>query len=131
MDLISLPADLKQNIFYMVYFIVKHNFLAIIFAVLAILSAILAILRPSRSGILMFLGFLILLLSFEYIKHIKEPLRDQTIGSLITIQPHNKVTRIVNFALNKAIPLLLPLTGITLILISIFSLWQNKKNKKK
>lgn len=130
MELISLPDDLKQNIFYMVYFIVKHNFLAIIFAALAILSAILAIVRPSRSAVFMLLGSLLLFLSFEYFKHIKDPLRDQTIGSLITIQPHNKVTRIVNFTLNKAIPIFLPLTGTTLVLISILSLFKNKKSDK-
>lgn len=131
MELINLPPDLKQNIFYMIYFIVRHNFLAILFAGAALFSLVLAIIRPSRGAIFMFLGFLLLLFSYEYIKHIKDPLREQTINSLVTIQPHNKVTRIVNFTLNKGLPLFLPGLGIMLVAFAFLSLTRSRLKTKR
>lgn len=130
MELIILPPDLKQNIFYMIYFIVKHNFFAILFAVAAIVSIGAAIIKPSRGAILMFVGFILLLFSYEYIKHIKDPLREQTINSLVTIQPHNKVTRIVNFALNKGLPLFLPGLGVFMVILATLFWFHDKKAKK-
>lgn len=110
-----MPADLKQNIFYAVLFIFMHNFAAIFYGIGIALSALLLFIRPSRWGILLLFGFIILLFGFEYNKHIVEPLKEQTLNSLITIQEHNKVRRSVNIVLVKVLPRGLPLLGWMLV----------------
>ncbi len=115
----SIPPDLKQNLFYTVFFIFLHNFLAIFFSSGVLVSIILLLVRPSRWSTLLLLGFIILLFGFEYNKHIVEPLKEQTLNSLITIQEHNKVRRIVNLVLVKALPRLLPLLGGFLVFLGI------------
>ncbi|OGK27626.1 hypothetical protein A3C28_04745 [Candidatus Roizmanbacteria bacterium RIFCSPHIGHO2_02_FULL_39_9] len=128
-----MPADLKQNIFYTVLFIFMHNFAAIFYGIGIALSALLLFMRPSRWGILLLFGFIILLFGFEYNKHIVEPLKDQTLNSLITVQEHNKVRRAVNLVLVKGLPRGLPLLGWTLVTggvgLYIFSR-TNKKSRK-
>ncbi len=106
-----ITPDLKQNIFYTVYFTVSHNVSAFFYLSGIIVSLILALIKPTRKSIFLLLGFIILLFSFEYNKHIVVGLREQTLNALITIQEHNKVRRIINFITLKALPILLPLGG--------------------
>ena len=124
-----MPADLKQNIFYTVLFIFLHNFVAVFFLLGVIFSALLLIIRPSRCSTLLVFGFMILLFAFEYNKHIVEPLKEQTLNSLITIQEHNKVRRVVNIVLVKGLPRGLPLLGWTLVAAGIGLKVFSKKNK--
>jgi hypothetical protein len=128
-----MPADLKQNIFYAGLFIFMHNFAAIFYGIGIVFSALLLFIRPSRWGILFLFGFIILLFGFEYNKHIVEPLKEQTLNSLITIQEHNKVRRMVNLVLVKGLPRGLPLLGWTLVAggvgLYVFSR-TNKKSRK-
>lgn len=107
----QLTPDLKQNIFYMIYFIVKHNLFAIIYGIGIIFSIILAIIKPSRKAIFMLLGFIILLFAFEYNKHIAESLHKQTIESLITLKRYYKLEWIIQVVLTRILPLLLPVIG--------------------
>jgi len=112
----AITPELQQNIFYTVYFTVLHNFFALFYFMGIIISAGLAIMRPKRAFILMLIGFIILLFGFEYQKHILDSLREQTLNSLITIQEHYQVRRIINGILIKLIPLLLPFTGFGLLI---------------
>lgn len=114
-----MPADLQQNILYMAFFIITHNFFAILAAIGMALFAILALWKPSRPKILILFGFAILLFGIEYDKHIADALHEQTTNSLITIQPHNKVKRAVDLSLTKALPLGLPLLGIAFLAAGI------------
>jgi len=59
-----------------------HNQYAIGFLLGAIVSLGLLLIRPSRYAVFLLIGFIILLLGFEYNKHIIEPLQDQTLSSL-------------------------------------------------
>jgi hypothetical protein len=124
-----LPADLRQNIFYTVYFTVTHNLPVFFYGIGILVFAILAILKPKRSYILLLLGFIILLFAFEYQKHILDGLKEQTINALITIQEHNTVRRIVNIVLVKALPLLMPLVGWLLVCGGGYLYWQGKKER--
>jgi len=114
----QLTPDLKQNIFYMIYFIIKHNLSAIIYGAGILFSIILAIIKPSRKAMFMLLGFIILLFAFEYNKHIAESLHKQTIESLITLKRYYKLEWIIQVVLTKVLPLLLPAIGWSFVGIS-------------
>lgn len=126
----SIPADLKQNIFYTALFIIMHNFMALVFLAGIAISAFILIIRPSRWSTLLLFGFIILLFGFEYNKHIVEPLKEQTLNSLITIQEHNKVRRLVNIILVKGLPILLPLAGWSLVGLGTFLKLTSKKRQR-
>lgn len=111
----SITPELRQNIFYTIYFTVTHNFPVFIYGAGIVIFAVLAIIKPRRSFILLLLGFIILLFAFEYQKHILDGLKEQTINALITIQEHNTVRRMINIILVKALPVLMPLSGWILV----------------
>jgi len=90
----------------------------------------LSLYRPSRKSILLLIGFSLLLFGFEYNKHIVENLREQTLNSLITVQEHNQVRRVVNFITLKFLPLMLPVGGWGCVLLSLaLYAHKNKLNK--
>jgi len=126
----SITPDLKQNIAYTVFFTVTHNLPVFIYGTGIAVFALLAILKPRRSFIFFLLGFIILLFSFEYEKHMLEGIKEQTINALITIQEHNTVRRIINIVLVKALPLLLPLSGWSFILGGVFLFNREQKTTK-
>lgn len=125
-----MSPDLKQNIFYTVFFIFLHNFSAIFYFTGIIISGLLLLIKPARWKVFLLFGFIILLFAFEYNKHIVEPLKEQTLNSLITVRQHFKVYRIVNIILTKALPRLLPLSGWSLLLAGFFLLLKNNKKYK-
>lgn len=125
-----ITPDLKQNIFYALFFTITHNALALFYFGGIIFAVGLSLYRPSRKSILLLLGFSLLLFGFEYNKHILEGLREQTLNALITIQEHNKVRRIINIITLKLLPFFLPVVGWGLILISGYLyFFKHKKNK--
>ena len=126
----TINAELRQNIFYTVYFTVTHNLPVFIFGTGILCFALLSIAKPRRSYILLLLGFILLLFGFEYNKHILENLKEQTINALITTQEHNLVRRIVNIVIVKALPLLFPLMGWSSVLSGIYFFKREKKSTK-
>lgn len=128
MNLFEMPADVRQNIFYTLYFIVLHNFWAIIYVIGMVTSISLALYRPTRAYILFFLGFTVLFFNFEYNKHIAEGLREQTLNSLVTERASATIPRILNIALIRLPPLILPLIGWGLILLAIWLIRRKPKH---
>lgn len=122
----ALTPELKQNIFYTVYFTVTHNIPVFVYGTGILVSAVLAILKPKRSYVLFLLGFIILLFAFEYQKHILDGLKEQTINALITIQEHNLVRRIINIVLIKLLPIGMPVVGWSFILLGAYLLRKKK-----
>ncbi|PIY69399.1 hypothetical protein COY90_00870 [Candidatus Roizmanbacteria bacterium CG_4_10_14_0_8_um_filter_39_9] len=110
--------DLKQNIFYAVFFTVTHNALALFYFMGIVFAVGLSLFRPSRKSVLLLVGFSLLLFGFEYNKHIVEGLREQTLNALITVQEHNFVRRIVNVFTLRLFPIMFPLGGWSLVLLS-------------
>ena len=125
-----IAPDLKQNIFVMIYSIIVHNFFAIVFSCGILVGILLSIIKPTRKSVLFLLGNSILLFAFEYNKHIRESLRDQTIGSLITLKRYYKLEWFINVFTIKILPVLLYITGLTLVVISVY-LYLIKKNSHK
>lgn len=122
--------DLQQNILVTIYLLFSHNYIAFAYFTGLIISIVLAIYRPSRFTTFAFLGFAILLFSFEYDKHIIEGFREQTLRSLITITPHYKVQRILDVAITHLLPVLFYITGWFFIYLAIFYA-ARKMGKKK
>lgn len=122
----ALTPELKQNIFYTVYFTVTHNVPVFVYGTGILVSAVLAILKPKRSYVLFLLGFIILLFAFEYQKHILDGLKEQTINALITIQEHNLVRRIINIVLIKLLPIGMPVVGWSFIILGAYLLRKKK-----
>jgi len=123
----TITPDLKQNLFYMIFFTVTHNAPVIIYGLGILYAVIHSIIKPSRGSVILLLGFILLLFGFEYNKHILDGLREQTLNALITVQEHNKVRRIINIITLKAIPFLTPLLGWIMVLSGLYLLYVRKK----
>ena len=106
-----MSADTQQNILYTIYFIMLHNFEAILYTIGIVSAALWAFYKPSRSILLIMWGFIILLFAFEYKKHILDGLREQTVNSLITERQSWRIERYIDIVLVKLAPRALPLMG--------------------
>ncbi len=115
-----IAPDTQQNILYMIYFILLHNAEALFYASGIIITTLLALYKPKRGLIVIMWGFAILLFAFEYNKHILEPLRQQTIDSLITVRESWRIEHTINYVLTRVIPRGLPLLGWSLIGLGLF-----------
>lgn len=111
-----MAPDTVQNIFFTIYFIFLHNFAAIFYSLGIIVGIVLSLWKPSRPYILIMLGFIILLFSFEYSKHIVEPLKEQTTNSLVTMRESPRIERVVHIVVARLVPLALPLLGWIMVL---------------
>jgi hypothetical protein len=129
----NVTPDLQQNIFVTVYLLFSHNYIALAYLIGLLIGIILSLYRPSRYATFILLSFAILLFSFEYDKHIIDALREQTLKSLITVTPHFRVQRIVNLALTEILPILLYISGWSLLFVSVIwgGLHVNNKSKIK
>jgi hypothetical protein len=114
-----MSADLQQNIFVTVYLLFTHNYIAFAYFFGMLIGIGLSIWRPSRFSTFIFLGFAILLFSFEYDKHIIAGLRDQTLKSLITVKQHYKVQRLVTLVITEILPVLFYLLGWGMVYLAI------------
>ncbi len=74
---------MKQNLLELLYTTWIHNDFAIACLAGIFFAIFLLLKRPSRFGVLLLIGFSVLLLRFQYLKHIVEPLLDQTTGVLL------------------------------------------------
>lgn len=126
-----MAADLQQNIIVTFYLLFSHNYIAIAYFSGMLLGIILSLVKPSRFAVFVFLGFAILLFSYEYDKHIIAGLREQTLKSLITVNPHYRLSRFVNLFLSDLLPVIFYISGWGLVLgaivIAALQLGNNKK----
>lgn len=114
----NISAELLQNIRITIELTFLHNYLAIFYFIGLILSVVWSLYRPSRAATMAMVGFGLLLFSFEYSKHILEPLKEQTTNSLITMQEHNKVRRILDLSMVRLMPTGLLISGFSSLIIS-------------
>jgi len=127
-----MSLDLKQNFAVTIYLLFSHNYIAFVYLAGAVISTILSLIKPSRFTVFMLIGFITLLFSFEYDKHLIEPLRQQTLNSLITATPHYRLQKIINVLITEIFPILFYVTGWMLIFIGIIyaAIKLEKKPKK-
>ncbi len=126
-----LAADLQQNIMVTVYLLFSHNYIAFAYFTGLIISIILSIKWPSRFSTYSFLGFAILLFSYEYDKHIIEGLRQQTLRSLITLQPHLRFQRLISVTITEILPILFYIAGWAFIYLAIIHAARKLGKKEK
>jgi len=115
-----MSPDTQQNLFYSLYFLVLHNFIAIVYSLGILVSGIINFWKPKRTWFLIFLGCIVLLFSFEYNKHILESLREQTLNSLITERQSYRIERVVNVTLAKLLPTGLMILGWIMVGTGLF-----------
>lgn len=101
------------------YLLFTHNQLAIAYFLGLALAVGLSVYRPSRFATFLLLGFAILLFQYEYDKHIITGLREQTMTSLITEQPHFRVQRMINLVISDLLPIGLFVIGWGCIYLSV------------
>jgi len=124
-----MSPDTLQNIIVAAKLFIEHNFFAIFFFIGNIVSTILALYKPKRAFILFMIGFSLLLLGFEYQKHIKEALYVQTKTSIITERESYRLERIISVSILKIAPILLETTGTLSILTGVVLLLAPKHKK--
>jgi hypothetical protein len=78
----------------------------------------------------MIVGFSLLLLGFEYNKHIMEPLMEQTKNSLITERQSYRIARVVEIVLGKLLPIGFYAAGLASSGIAAFLLIFSKTTPK-
>lgn len=125
---------MKQGLFQLIYFTYLHNQLVIGFLLAFLASLFLLIKKPERRQVWFLLGFLILILHFEYQKHIVQDLADQTISTVFLEEGNDKWRRLTKLALYHFTPFVLWLSGWTSIILGLFNFqgWaKTEKNKNK
>lgn len=123
-----LTPELKQNIFVMIYLLFKDNHIAFAYFSGTLISLFLSIKKPSRFSVFLLIGFIFLLFSYEYDKHIIEGLREQTLNSLITITPHYRLERFVTIFTQNILPVFFYAAGWFFVFFAIVSkALQNEK----
>lgn len=127
-----MSLDLKQNFAITIYLLFSHNYIAFVYLAGVVISVILSLAKPSRFTVFILIGFITLLFSFEYDKHLIEPFRQQTINSLITESPHFRLQRILEISITEIFPILFYMIGWLLIFVGIVyaAIKLEKKQKK-
>jgi hypothetical protein len=114
-----MTVELQQNVIVTLYLLFSHNYIAIVYLAGLLISVGLSVWRPSRFATFLLLGFAILLFSFEYDKHIINAFREQTINSLITLQPHYRLQHLLNLIISEIFPVLFYIIGWAFIFVAI------------
>ena len=105
-----------------------HNQLVIGLA-LALVAAFVALYRqPSRQHIYFFIGFLVLILHFEYQKHIVADLADQTLFALFEAEAHYRGRWLTKVFLYHLVPFLLWLLGWGSVVLGILNLRRRRRH---
>ena len=103
--------SLKAGIFQFLYFTFLHNADAVAYAVGVLFAFLLLLKQPRRRFVLFLLGFLMLELRFQYLKHIVDPLYDQTVGAMLQGGTFFRTRRLLDIAMNDLAPMALYFGG--------------------
>lgn len=122
--------SLSDGIINTIFLTYIHNEYAIAFFIGALLSLGALLIRPSRFAVLLLIGFITLLLGFEYNKHIIEPLQDQTLSSLGLAESGGSATTLVLRTFQKLLPLFFSTVGWGSIFFAIFKKALSKPKKE-
>ncbi|NMC35638.1 hypothetical protein GYA49_01185 [Candidatus Beckwithbacteria bacterium] len=105
-------SQLQQGLLDLIYFTWLHNSQAIAYFLGACLALALQFIKPRRLYLLFFVGFLLLLIQFQYIKHIVDPLEQQTLQTVLQQGSQGvRFSRLTEFFLRKFVPLILYFGG--------------------
>lgn len=116
-----MSPDLKVGILGTIYAIWLHNNLAIGLVLGIGISALLLIFKPKRRLVFFLLGFILLLLQFEYQKHFGKALEEQTINSVILQGESLRAKSVMEDFFQKLIPFVLWLGGWGMVFLGLAS----------
>jgi len=125
-----LTPDIEQALSHFFKLTFLHNAYPIGLLLICIVSLALAIHKPTRSKLLIFSGALLLLIHFEYLKHILEPLKAQTLLTVTTETPRYKFVWFVDKFLTKILPAGLCVTGIIAGIAGVLGYVKERKHPK-
>lgn len=123
-----ITTDLSVNINNTIYLTVIHNYVLFIYVFGFLISIFWSIKKPSRSHTLMMLGFILLIFHFEYTKHIIDSLKEQTVNSIITANPHYTAKKWLNIFIEDLVPIFLFVSGWFLLFLSYLTKQPNSKS---
>lgn len=112
--------SLTDGIINTIFLTFLHNQYAIAFFFGALLSLAALLIKPSRSTVLLLIGFITLFIGFEYDKHIIIPLQDQTLSSLGLEESGGSAQTLVLRTFQKLLPVFFFTVGWGSIFIVIF-----------
>ena len=117
----------KQGIIQLIYSTFLHNSETIALFIGIVLTLFLLFRKPKRVYLFFLIGFVCLLIRLEYLKHIVDPLEQQTVGVVITEEGHFRTKRWIDLFFNDLLPLGMYLAGWGSIFLGISS--AGKKNR--
>lgn len=124
----DISPELQQGIVNLLYFTWLHNAEMLAYAAGTALSILLLIKQPRRSLVFLLLGFSVLMIEFQYVKHIVEPLLDQTMQTVLeTGAQATRFSSLLRLLLSKILPLGLYVVGWGSIFLAILALSQTSK----
>ncbi len=121
-----MSPDTIQNTTIAIKLIIEHNAIALVCFLGILTSTFFALLKPKRALILLMIGFSLLLLGFEYQKHIKDALYEQTRNSIITERESYRLERVISITLLKIAPIALSVSGTVSILIGSVLIFRDR-----
>ncbi|MGD9129276.1 MAG: hypothetical protein PVJ09_02205 [Candidatus Woesebacteria bacterium] len=131
------PA-LKTGLARLVYLTFLHNSDAIALFLGIILALVLLLRKPRRVYVFFLLAFVLLLARFEYLKHVVDPLQEQTVTTVIQEEGHHRAKRWFDVFFNDFVPMILYLSGWGTLFLGIlisggdmgkdFLRWRKKKS---
>ncbi|HUS60280.1 MAG TPA: hypothetical protein VMX76_02780 [Nevskiaceae bacterium] len=114
-----MSTTLKVGLLSTIYSTWLHNSLAIGLVLAVAVSALMLIFRPKRRLVFFLLGFILLLLQFEYQKHFGKTLEQQTITSVIIQGESLRARSVMEDVFQKLIPFALWLGGWGMVVLGI------------
>lgn len=114
-----MPVDLKLGLASTIYATWLHNNLAIALLFGIGLVVLKLILKPRRKFVFLLIGFVLLLLQFEYQKHFAKALEEQTINSVILQGEHLRAKSFMEDFFQKLIPFGLWVVGWGMVFLGI------------
>ena len=127
-----ISTQLQQGLFNLAYFTWLHNSQVVAYFVGIIITLFLQFKKPSRRNLFFFVGFLVLLLNFEYQKHFIDPLLEQTMQAVLEQgATATRFKRLSNFFFQKFIPFASYLVGWGSIFLAMVLSSKNTDNPQK
>ena len=116
-----MDTTLKVGLLSTIYSTWLHNNLAIGLVLAISVCALLLIFKPKRKFVFFLLGFIFLLLQFEYQKHFSKALEQQTINSVIIQGESLRAKSVMEDFFQKLIPFTLWLVGWGMVFLGLIS----------
>ena len=119
--------ETQQGVFQLIYWTWLHNYQVIALGFGCLLAIGLMLYKPKRIYMIFFVGFFLLVLQFEYLKHFQEHLEDQTAATVALQESQSKARKAISLFFNRLIPFGLYLGGWGMIFLGMIVGGKEKK----